>query len=202
MNVRLHHIYYLHEKSMQGNIVEVGRSICPRKRLLAKQTKRRMTLFMTLGLSTKNFDKARAMEITEILRLKPKFNKSVQSTRGMFGKHLSQESIQKIRESNTGHTVSLTTRAAVSFAHKGKPLSAEHKAALAVSRANSSLVAAARAAHRGVPILQDHKNKIKASLRAFHDDKKQAKFEEMMGTLYILNRVARAQCLYMANSKI
>lgn len=173
---RTHYVYYLH--GQDGRLLYVGRTLNLKRRRKAFEVRTGLSVSQT-SIVCASFAEAQAMELAEIARLWPPYNKRLASGIGLLGLTLSEDArrrisargrsqanIDALRKANTGRALTEKQRAALR--QHGKPMLPHVRVALLKANLGRKLSTAHREAlsrsGRGRVRGADERKKISDSL--------------------------------------
>ena len=124
----VHYGYYLY--NMSDELVYVGRTVSPKRRLTEARARYAQALRMEIKFQTTIFDKAQQWELDEIAAKRPLLNKVLVSSPSSLGYAHSKADIARMRATRSGVSKSPLHRMRIGLANLGRPVSAKTKIAL------------------------------------------------------------------------
>lgn len=147
----LHKVYYL-DHPVTGELLYIGRSLNPRQRRRAFESRTGIKAVLDLCQRFTDFEAAQRAEVQAILRHRPPFNKIAVSGRGTLGHAMAEETRTKLSHAHMGKVLSDEHKANIGAYQAGKPKSTTHREHI-------------RAALTGVPFTEERKANISRSLK-------------------------------------
>ena len=167
-----HCVYYIFDLD-EEILLYVGRSIEPEARLQGFMYRESISAVLGKVTVCDSFEAACSLELAEIQRLRPPYNKWMASNAGFLGRKHSPASRRKISESLRGRVCTPEARAKQSETVRGRVKSPEHRAKIAASlrgKPGHPLSAEARAkisaSKIGKPRSAETRAKMSATIRA------------------------------------